>query len=584
MCQNNILEKRGIMKAVKYFKKYLFISLLSPLFKFLEVVFELLVPLVIADIVDIGICNNDILFIEKKGLLLLIFALLGFCCTTIAQYFASKVAVDYCNDLRIALFKNIQSLSMADYQRLSPSSLIVRLTNDINQIQNGLNLALRLLLRSPIIVFGAFFMAARISFKLSLTFLLTIIILLVIVFTIMLISIPLFTKVQNKQDDLAKTSKETIVGIRAISGFNKQDDQLQSFAQKNDDLYNTQLKSTRITILLNPITYLLINMAIVLVLFQSGIEVNIGNLTSGQTLALYNYMSQSLVELIKLANLIIQINKAIACLKRVDNVLAIPAKQCGISPIGQLNDDEIIKFDNVCFHFPDSNKDSISNISFSIKKGSITGIIGATGSGKSTIINLLNKFYSPTNGNILINNINIKDIDDLQLHQQIALVPQKSILLSGTIRSNLKFANENATEEKMMEVLHQSQCDFIKSTNDLDKEVSQFGNNFSGGQKQRLSIARALIKDSSILILDDSTSALDYATEKKIRETLLALKPQKTIIIISQRISSISFADNILLIDNGHLIGNSNHHNLLASCSLYQEIYNSQNKKENHYE
>ena len=412
MCQNNILEKRGIMKAVKYFKKYLFISLLSPLFKFLEVVFELLVPLVIADIVDIGICNNDILFIEKKGLLLLIFALLGFCCTTIAQYFASKVAVDYCNDLRIALFKNIQSLSMADYQRLSPSSLIVRLTNDINQIQNGLNLALRLLLRSPIIVFGAFFMAARISFKLSLTFLLTIIILLVIVFTIMLISIPLFTKVQNKQDDLAKTSKETIVGIRAISGFNKQDDQLQSFAQKNDDLYNTQLKSTRITILLNPITYLLINMAIVLVLFQSGIEVNIGNLTSGQTLALYNYMSQILVELIKLANLIIQINKAIACLKRVDNVLAIPAKQCGTSPIGQLKDDEIIKFDNVCFHFPDSNKDSISNISFSIKKGSITGIIGATGSGKSTIINLLNKFYSPTNGTILINNINIKDIDD----------------------------------------------------------------------------------------------------------------------------------------------------------------------------
>ena len=584
MCQNNILEKRGIMKAVKYFKKYLFISLLSPLFKFLEVVFELLVPLVIADIVDIGICNNDILFIEKKGLLLLIFALLGFCCTTIAQYFASKVAVDYCNDLRIALFKNIQSLSMADYQRLSPSSLIVRLTNDINQIQNGLNLALRLLLRSPIIVFGAFFMAARISFKLSLTFLLTIIILLVIVFTIMLISIPLFTKVQNKQDDLAKTSKETIVGIRAISGFNKQDDQLQSFAQKNDDLYNTQLKSTRITILLNPITYLLINMAIVLVLFQSGIEVNIGNLTSGQTLALYNYMSQILVELIKLANLIIQINKAIACLKRVDNVLQLPAKQCGTIPIGQLNDDEIIKFDNVCFHFPDSNKDSISNISFSIKKGSITGIIGATGSGKSTIINLLNKFYSPTNGTILINNINIKDIDDLQLHQQIALVPQKSILLSGTIRSNLKFANENATEEKMMEVLHQSQCDFIKSTNDLDKEVSQFGNNFSGGQKQRLSIARALIKDSSILILDDSTSALDYATEKKIRETLLALKPEKTIIIISQRISSISFADNILLIDNGHLIGNSNHHNLLASCSLYQEIYNSQNKKENHYE
>ena len=584
MCQNNILEKRGIMKAVKYFKKYLFISLLSPLFKFLEVVFELLVPLVIADIVDIGICNNDILFIEKKGLLLLIFALLGFCCTTIAQYFASKVAVDYCNDLRIALFKNIQSLSMADYQRLSPSSLIVRLTNDINQIQNGLNLALRLLLRSPIIVFGAFFMAAKISFKLSLTFLLTIIILLVIVFTIMLISIPLFTKVQNKQDDLAKTSKETIVGIRAISGFNKQDDQLQSFAQKNDDLYNTQLKSTRITILLNPITYLLINMAIVLVLFQSGIEVNIGNLTSGQTLALYNYMSQILVELIKLANLIIQINKAIACLKRVDNVLAIPAKQCGTIPIGQLKDDEIIRFDNVCFHFPDSNKDSISNISFSIKKGSITGIIGATGSGKSTIINLLNKFYSPTNGTILINNINIKDIDDLQLHQQIALVPQKSILLSGTIRSNLKFANENATEEKMMEVLHQSQCDFIKSTNDLDKEVSQFGNNFSGGQKQRLSIARALIKDSSILILDDSTSALDYATEKKIRETLLALKPEKTIIIISQRISSISFADNILLIDNGHLIGNSNHHNLLASCSLYQEIYNSQNKKENHYE
>ncbi|MGN1399500.1 MAG: ABC transporter ATP-binding protein [Erysipelotrichaceae bacterium] len=572
------------MKTVKYFKKYVFISLLAPLFKFLEAVFELLVPLVIADIVDIGIANKDIVFIEKKGLLLFGFAILGFCCTVVAQYFASKVAVQYSNELRISLFQHIQELSVEDYQKLSPSSLIVRLTNDTNQIQNGLNLALRLLLRSPIIVFGAFVMAARISLKLSLTFLATILLLLVIVFTLMLISIPLFSKVQNKQDDLAKSSKETIVGIRAISAFNLQQETQQQFEEKNNSLFASQLKSSKITILLNPITYFIINIGIILVIYQSGIQVNLGNLTSGQTLALYNYMSQILVELIKLANLIIQINKAIACLKRAESILTIEPKQCGSLAIDKSDHNEIICFKDVCFHFPDSKKDSLSNISFSIAKGSITAIIGATGSGKSTIINLLNKFYSPTEGEILLNGSNINDLDDRLLHNEIAYVPQKAVLLSGTVRSNLLFSNPSATETQMMETLKKCQCDFIKSTADLDKPVAQFGNNFSGGQKQRLSIARAMIKDSSILILDDSTSALDYATEKRIREVLLSFKGQKTIIIISQRISSISFADNILLLNDGQLVANSTHQDLLANCDLYKEIYNSQNKKENHYE
>ena len=566
------------MKATSYLKKYSFQCIVAPLFKCLEACFELLVPLVIADIIDIGIKNNDMNYILHKGLLLAFFALMGLICTTIAQYYASKVAVNYTAELKSDLFCHIQKLSIANQEELSPSSLIIRLTNDTNQLQNGLNLALRLLLRSPIIVFGAFIMAFRIDKKLSMIFLISIIILGVIVFAIMLLSIPLFSKAQSSQDKLASQTRENIIGLRSIRAFRQQRKEKDSFKASDENLKNEQLKANRLTSLLNPLTYVLINVGIILVLYQSGIEVNIGSLSSGKVLALYNYMSQILVELIKLANLIIQINKALACLKRIDNILALPEKQQP-KEVEFKETDDIIKFEHVYFRYPKNIKDNLHDLSFSIKRNSIIGIIGPTACGKTAIINLLNDFHKPTSGNIYINGIDTQMINDTQLHDIIALVPQKAILFKGTIRSNMLFSNPNATDEMIMLALKDGQCSFIKNEKDLDNQVSQFGSNFSGGQKQRLTIARGLVKHAPILILDDSTSALDYATERDLRNMLSSLK-DTTLIVVSQRISSISFADKIMVLDEGHLVGFDNHENLLKNCTLYQEIYRSQTREE----
>ncbi|MDO4378920.1 MAG: ABC transporter ATP-binding protein [Erysipelotrichia bacterium] len=568
------------MQATKHLKKYTFNALMAPLFKMLEAIFELLVPLVIADIIDIGIKNHDLTYIYKKGLILIIFAFAGLLCTTIAQYFASKVATGYTLELKSNLFQHIQNLSVTDYEKLSPSSLIIRLTNDANQVQSGLNLALRLLLRSPMIVFGAFVMAFRIDRKLSLTFLITIIVLTIIVFAIMLLSIPLFAKVQNNQDILAGQTRENIIGIRPLRAFNQQNKEKQQFTDNNNHLKNIQLKTNRLTSLLNPLTYVLINIGIILVLYQSGLEINIGNLTSGKALALYNYMSQILVELIKMANLIIQINKSVACLKRIDSILSIPEKKQSqeIKEIKEYPD--IIQFCNVSFHFPDTSVDCLKDINFTLKKGSITGIIGPTGSGKSTLINLLNNYYLPNDGQILLNNIPLQKLNDNQIHNLIALVPQNPTLFKGTIRSNMLFGNPDASDEMIIQALKKAQCNFIEKAEDLDREVSQGGTNFSGGQKQRLTIARGIIKHAPILILDDSSSALDYVTEKNLRQSLQQLT-DTTIIIISQRISSISFCDQILVFDDGKLVGKGNHQQLMDDCPLYQEIYNSQHRKEN---
>lgn len=568
------------MQAIKYFKKYTLNGIMAPLFKVLEALFELLVPLVIADIVDVGISNHDISYIYQKGLLLIFFATAGLICTITAQYFASKVAVEYTSEIKSNLFRHIQNLSITDYEKLSPSSLIIRLTNDANQLQNGLNLALRLLLRSPVIVFGAFIMAFKIDKKLSLTFLITIIILMIIVFAIMLLSIPMFTKVQSNQDILASQTRENIIGIRSIRAFNRQADEKTQFIKNDDNLRKSQLSANRLAGLLNPLTYVLINIGIILVLYQSGLEINIGGLSSGKALALYNYMSQILIELIKLANLIIQINKAIACLNRIEYIFQIPEKKQPEEKELTTNSDEIIKFDDVSFTFPDSSQDCLKDINFVLKKGSITGIIGPTGSGKSTIINLLNNYYAPTNGNIYLNGLTTSQISDRQIHQLIALVPQKAVLFKGTIRSNMTFANNKATDDDIIQALQIAQCSFIQDKKDLDKEVSQGGTNFSGGQKQRLTIARGIVKDAPILILDDSSSALDFATEKNLRLALRKLT-DKTIIIISQRISSISFCDQILVLDDGKLVGEGTHDQLLLNCPLYQEIYNSQHRKEN---
>ncbi len=567
------------MKATSYLKKYSFQSIVAPLFKCLEACFELFVPLVIADIIDIGIKNNDMTYILHKGLLLAFLALMGLICTTIAQYFASKVAVSYTSELKSDLFSHIQKLSIADQEKLSTSSLIIRLTNDANQVQNGLNLALRLLLRSPIIVFGAFIMAFRIDRKLSMIFLIVIIILTVIVFAIMLLSIPLFSKVQSRQDKLAAQTRENIVGLRSIRAFHQQSKEKNTFKDNDENLKNDQLKANRLTGLLNPLTYVLINVGIILVLYQSGIEVNVGTLTSGKVLALYNYMSQILVELIKLANLIIQINKALACLKRIDNILAIPEKEQP-KEVEFKDTEDIIKFDHVYLRYPKSTKDNIYDLSFDIKRNSIIGIIGPTACGKTAIINLINDFYKPTSGHIYINGIDSQDINDEQLHSIISLVPQKAVLFKGTVRSNMLFSNPNADDEMIKQALKNGQCSFLENKNGLDTEVSQGGSNFSGGQKQRLTIARGLVKHAPILILDDSTSALDYATERDLRVMLSNLR-DTTLIVVSQRISSISFADKIMVMDEGKLVGFDSHENLLKNCSLYQEIYRSQNREEN---
>ncbi len=571
------------MKALKLFKKYTLQSLIAPLFKMLEATFELLVPLVVAQIVDIGIANSDNTYIYWRAGLLFLLAILGFSCTFVAQYFSAKVAVNYSGDLRETSFKHLQSLSFEQFEKHSSSSLITNLTHDITQIQNGLNLALRLLLRSPIIVFGAFIMALSIDVKISLTFLLIIIILLVIVFSIMLFSIPLYQKAQDKLDAVLNLTRENLAGARVLRAFNQQKKEKQSFKQINQQLTTAQLFVGKISALLNPLTYLIINIGIILVIHQGAINVNIGTLTAGQVLALYNYMSQILIELIKLANLTIQITKALASLKRVENILNIETK-LEVGTIDKLEDnDNIISFENVSYRFLDSPHDSLSNLNFNIKKGSKVGIIGPTGSGKSTLINLLCNFYQPTSGTIKISNNNIKDYLKETLHKLIALVPQKATLFKGTIFSNLLWGKDDASKTEMQEALSLAQCDFIYQKGGLDTIVLQNGSNFSGGQKQRLTIARALISQSEILILDDSFSALDYATEKKLRQVINNLAYQPTVIIISQRISSIAHCDQILLLDDGKLVGNDNHQNLLANNLLYQEIYKSQIKKEENY-
>lgn len=571
------------MKTIKFLKKYTLQSLIAPLFKMLEAMFELLVPLVIAQIVDIGIANQDSSFIFSRAALLLLFAFLGFGCTFVAQYFSANVAVNFAGDLREYSFRHIQSLSFEQFDKNSSSTLITNLTHDITQIQNGLNLTLRLLLRSPIIVFGAFIMAIGIDKEISLTFLLIIIVLLIIVFSIMLFSIPLYQKVQDRLDKVLNLTRENLTGVRVIRAFNQQNKEKKTFRDRNSELTAAQFFVGKVSALLNPFTYLIINVGIILVIQQGAVKVNAGSLSAGQVLALYNYMSQILIELIKMANLTIQITKALASLKRIENVLAAEtSKEQGT--LDQLSEsDIIISFKDVSYRFFDSHYNCLSDLSFDIRKGSTVGIIGPTGSGKSTLINLLCNFYQPTEGIIELANSNIADYLKNALNRFIALVPQKAVLFKGTVESNLLWGNDKADKENMQQALKLAQCDFVYQKEGLDTVVLQNGSNFSGGQRQRLTIARALISESDILILDDSFSALDYATEKKLRQTIKSLDYNPTVIIISQRISSIAHCDQILLLDDGKLVGNDCHQNLLKNNILYQEIYRSQ-VKEGSYE
>lgn len=568
-------------KLLIYLKEYKKESILGPLFKLLEASFELFVPLVIAAIVDRGIGGGDKMYIIKMCCILILLAAVGLASSLTAQYFAAKASVGFVAKIRSALFAHIQTLSHKELDDIGTPTLITRMTSDINQVQTGLNLTLRLLLRSPFVVFGSMIMAFTVDFKSALIFAVTIPILSVVVFTIMLVSIPLYKKVQSSLDAVLGITRENLTGSRVIRAFCKEDEEIQSFTEKNEALTAVQKFTGRISALMNPLTFAIVNFAIIVLIYTGALRVESGLLTQGAVIALYNYMSQILVELIKLANLIINITKSIACGNRIQSVFDIESSlECGKdtnqSKSGQ------IEFKNVTLRYNSGADAALSDISFRADPGETIGIIGGTGSGKSSLINLIPHFYDIEQGSICIDGIDVRNYDTDALRKKIAIVPQKSVLFSGTIRSNLLFGNENASESDLDKALKIAQAaDFVaEKPGMLDSPVEQGGKNFSGGQRQRLAIARALVKNSEILILDDASSALDYATDAALRKSLSELEPRPTVIIASQRAASVMHADKIIVLDNGSAVGIGTHDELLKTCDVYKEIYNSQFKKE----
>ena len=569
-------------KLIVYLKKYKLQAILGPLFKLLEASFELMIPLIVAEIIDVGIKNGDSGFIIEMVLLIILLGVVGFICSITAQYFSAKAAVGFSTILRSETFKKIQSLSFNEYDELGTSTLITRITNDINQIQNGVNLTLRLFLRSPFIVFGSMIMAFTVDVQSAMIFVVTIPVLAVIVFLILLYTMPLYKKVQTNVDDVVCKTRENLTGVRVIRAFSKEEDENRDFVILNERLKDNQNFVSRISNLMNPLTYAIINISIIVLLSTTSVKVNNNTLTQGEVIALYNYMSQILVELIKLANLIISISKAFACANRVSSILQMNStlKDSDLTDVYSRN---YIEFKNVYFRYKNVNEYALSNISFSVNKGETVGIIGATGSGKSTLVNLIPHFYDISNGYISFKGKSITNIDQTELRDKIGIATQKSVLFKGTIRSNLLLGNPNATDDEMIEALRlASGLEILKGKeNGLDSVVEQNGRNFSGGQKQRLNIARALIKKPEVLILDDSQSALDYATDSVIRTNLKKLSYKPTVFIVSQRTSSIKHADKIIVLDDGKMIGYGTHEELLNKCSIYSEIHYSQYKKEN---
>lgn len=563
-----------------YLKKYKLETILGPLFKLLEATFELIVPLIVALIIDEGIKNNNKPYIIGMVLVICALGLVGYACSVTAQYFSAKAAVGFSTVLRSKVFEKIQSLSFTEYDELGTGTMITRLTNDINQIQNGINLTLRLFLRSPFIVFGAMIMAFTVDVKSALVFTVAIPMLAVIVFFILLYTMPLYKKVQTKLDKVVMKTRENLTGVRVIRAFALEEKETEDFLNINMDLKKRQNIVTCISNLMNPLTYVIVNVAIVIILWVSGSQVNIGTLEQGEVIAIYNYMSQILVELIKLANLIITISKALACGNRVGDILKLESTlQITENNEGYLN--KYIEFRNVYFRYKNAQDYSLNNISFNVKKGETVGIIGATGSGKTSLVNLLPHFYDISEGVLKINGQDVSSIDSKVLRDRIAIIAQKSVLFKGTVRSNLQYGKIDATEEEMITALKLADAyDFVMAKDGLDTVVEQNGKNFSGGQKQRLSIARGLIKKSEILIMDDSQSALDYATDAKIRKNIKMLDYNPTTFIVSQRTSAIKDADMIIVLDDGKMIGYGKHDELLLTCPVYTEIHYSQYKKE----
>ena len=556
-----------------YLKNYKKESILAPFFKFLEVVFDLIVPIIIAQIIDVGIAHHDNGYIVQRFFILILMAAFGLTCSITAQFFAAKASVGFATKLRQAVYDHVQRLSFTELDTLGTDTLITRLTDDINQVQNGLNMGLRLLLRSPFIVLGSMVMAFTIDFKCALVFAVAIPFLFLVVFVIMFLSIPLFKKVQGKLDTVTGLTRQNLTGVRVIRAFCREKEAVQEFDTRNDELTKLNLFVGRLSALLNPITYVLINIATVILIQKAGVEVNLGGMQQGQVVALYNYMAQMIVELIKLASLIITLNKSAACAGRVADILKV--KSSMDYPTATASS---ATSDDVTFEYSGAGAPSLSHISFSVKKGQTVGIIGGTGSGKTTLVNLISRFYDATKGTVLLDGQNIENYERNDLHSKIGVVPQKAALFKGSIRDNMKWGREDATDGDLWQALTTAQGkDVVEGKpGQLDFELEQNGKNLSGGQKQRLTIARALVKKPEILILDDSASALDFATDAALRKALNKLDWNVTTFLVSQRSSSIQQADLILVLDNGNLAGKGTHAELLQTCETYREIYFSQ--------
>ena len=572
-------------KLLVYLKDYKKESILGPLFKLLEASFELIVPLVIAAIIDTGVANNDRACVMKMCMVLVLLAVIGLTCSITAQYFAAKAAVGFSTKLRHVLFEHIQTLSFSEMDTVGTSTLITRMTSDINQVQNGVNLVLRLFLRSPFIVFGAMIMAFTVDVKAALVFVVTIPLLSIVVFGVMLVSIPLYKKVQSALDKVLGITRENLTGSRVIRAFNKEQDEMEHFNESNDALTKIQLYVGKISALMNPLTYVIINGAVVVLVWVGAIRVDNGYITQGAVVALLNYMSQILVELIKLANLIININKSIACGNRIQSVLEMKSsiEEPQETKVLSETDGEAyeVEFSHVSLTYAKASEESLTDIDFTVKKGETIGVIGGTGSGKSSVVNMIPRFYDATKGSVKVEGRDVRDYTLEDLRGKIGMVLQKAVLFKGTIRENMLWGNEDATDEEIIQALTVAQArEFVdKKEGGLDFEIEQGGKNLSGGQRQRLTIARAIVKKPEILILDDSASALDFATDAKLRMAIRDMENKATVFIVSQRAASIMYADKIIVLDDGQIVGMGTHEELLANCEVYQEIYYSQFRK-----
>ncbi|MBR3574672.1 MAG: ABC transporter ATP-binding protein [Lachnospiraceae bacterium] len=575
---------RTVLSWLKNYKKEAFFA---PFFKLTEACFELFVPLVMADIIDRGIAGGDNRLIFGKGAVLVLLAAAGLIVAITAQYFAAKAAVGVSGTLRRRLFSRIMGMEASEVDKNGTSTLITRMTSDINQVQTGINMSLRLLLRSPIIVFGAMIMAFTIDVPSALVFCVTVPILAFVVIGITRYSIPMFSKVQKILDKVMLSSRENLTGVRVIRAFNLQDDEMRAFTERNDSLKKEQIHASNFTALTNPVTFIIVNAATMFLIYKGALRINIGSISQGQAVAILNYMSQILVELLKLTNLIVTITKSLASAQRVSSVLGEKEMTAGASEkdsadaagktiAPSASGDPFISFDHVSLRYTQGSEEALSDITFSVRKGMSVGIIGGTGSGKSSLVNMIPGMYEAATGRVTVMGEDISHADKVKLRERIGVVPQKAVLFKGTIRSNMLIGNDSATDEEMIDCLRKAQAwDFVSEKGGLDAEVLQSGRNFSGGQRQRLTIARALVRKPEILILDDSTSALDFLTEKNIREEIGKIA-DTTVFIVSQRASSVMKADMIIVLDDGRIAGIGTHEELLKNCSVYEEIYYSQ--------